>query len=368
MQENLGGKRLGLGLVKKQAPTHQQTATDRILKVGRKRGRGGQDDESEDDNDYRGSAINANESDDEEEVGRTGIASEPKSITTLLHSVDDAAMLATTNKRKKKGKKEREKEKNASMNDGIIDGSNNNNAADSLQSTGGNAQTANANTTSTTTVDNHQSTNDNEAATHQHTGDGTRKKPRTKTRSRQKNIRKDNRTVKPRHLIAGKYNYQGRPLTRETCVRMGIPFDETHVDNEGFAGDAGMQHRDTIASNDTGSNAMPIHAHSEDKVVDDQPIQEKQKYVKISTNKSNYDKTARYGDSRFRRHGDRAQSRWNSTEEWKDDYTADEKNNATSTEDFADATNDNPASTNIKSKKTATKNTKTKKSKYKNLG
>ena len=52
-----------------------------------------------------------------------------------------------------------------------------------------------------------------------------RKTKRRKIRSRQKNIRKDNRSdgEKPQHLVFGKRTYDGRPMTRETREKLGLP-------------------------------------------------------------------------------------------------------------------------------------------------
>ena len=50
-----------------------------------------------------------------------------------------------------------------------------------------------------------------------------KKQKRRKVRSKQKNIRKDNRKTKPDHLIVGQKKYQGRPLTAETRARLHLP-------------------------------------------------------------------------------------------------------------------------------------------------
>jgi len=51
------------------------------------------------------------------------------------------------------------------------------------------------------------------------------KRKRRKVRSRQKNIRKDNRSVddKPAHLIPGNNDYQGRPITQATREKLNLP-------------------------------------------------------------------------------------------------------------------------------------------------
>jgi hypothetical protein len=50
------------------------------------------------------------------------------------------------------------------------------------------------------------------------------RKTRTKTRSKQKNIRKDNRSndAKPAHLQIGSKDYNGRPITKETKSKLKI--------------------------------------------------------------------------------------------------------------------------------------------------
>lgn len=68
-----------------------------------------------------------------------------------------------------------------------------------------------------THTDSNESSNNN--------GDKKKKKNRVKTRSKQKNIRRDNRpdTAKPQHLQLGARDYNGRPLTKETKAILKIP-------------------------------------------------------------------------------------------------------------------------------------------------
>lgn len=56
-----------------------------------------------------------------------------------------------------------------------------------------------------------------------------KKRKRIKIRSRQKNIRKDNRkgSDKPNHLILGRPNFAGRPLTAETRKYLNLPTSKT---------------------------------------------------------------------------------------------------------------------------------------------
>jgi hypothetical protein len=54
---------------------------------------------------------------------------------------------------------------------------------------------------------------------------GEERPKRVKTRSKQKNIRRDKRGAefKPSHLQIGSKDYQGRPLTKETKAILGLP-------------------------------------------------------------------------------------------------------------------------------------------------
>lgn len=60
-------------------------------------------------------------------------------------------------------------------------------------------------------------------------GDASRKPLRKKVRSRQKNIRKDNRAMheRPAHLRPGDPGFTGRELTKETRERLGLPQEDT---------------------------------------------------------------------------------------------------------------------------------------------
>ena len=56
-----------------------------------------------------------------------------------------------------------------------------------------------------------------------------KKHKRRKIRSRQKNIRKDNRSneEKPKYLVPGKSIYRGRPMTKETREKLNLPAPKT---------------------------------------------------------------------------------------------------------------------------------------------
>ena len=63
----------------------------------------------------------------------------------------------------------------------------------------------------------------------------TTKRKRRKVRSRQKNIRKDHRTIesKPKHLVLGSgVDYAGRPMTTETRIKLGLE-EKLSVESDG---------------------------------------------------------------------------------------------------------------------------------------
>mmetsp|Transcript_1239 Transcript_1239/g.2839 ORF Transcript_1239/g.2839 Transcript_1239/m.2839 type:complete len:265 (+) Transcript_1239:110-904(+) len=67
---------------------------------------------------------------------------------------------------------------------------------------------------------------------------GRNKRKRKKTRSRQKNIRKDNRSIedRPTHLVRGSADYAGRPLTFETKKKLGIARTDQQQTAKAFGG------------------------------------------------------------------------------------------------------------------------------------
>ena len=64
-----------------------------------------------------------------------------------------------------------------------------------------------------------------------------KKRKRKKVRSRQKNICKDHRDVKPVHLrVVGQgMNYRGRPLTQETRAKLNLSSDASFVGCDVYA-------------------------------------------------------------------------------------------------------------------------------------
>jgi len=238
-------KRSGVGSTKTQ---HQNISEDwtkfgkrQILSIGNNKKRHNQqhDDIEEDDN------IDIdNESNSDEEEGRTSAVREKKKRKVVAnvsstHQIDvlktnsdgdiqgtsadsTVDIISTTNtkkKKKKKGKKERAKDKDTS----IEQPSHNENTTDAQQSISKEvvASGKDAKETTATTKDGSITNNNAPDNTATNTTTNTKRK-RKKVRSRQKNIRKDNREVKPSHLIVGNDDYKGRPMTKETCEKLGI--------------------------------------------------------------------------------------------------------------------------------------------------
>jgi len=210
-----------------------------ILSIGnKKRHHNQQVDIEEDDN------IDVGESSSDEEEGRTSAVREKKkrkvvakvssthqtdvsTITTtdgvegVDSTVNDIIPNTKKKKKKKKGKKERAKDNNnkdTSIEQQSLD---NENTTDAQQSVAKEvvASDEDADETSATknSISNTNDTSNTTTATNT-----TTKRKRKKVRSRQKNIRKDNREVKPSHLIIGNEDYKGRPMTKETCEKLGI--------------------------------------------------------------------------------------------------------------------------------------------------
>jgi hypothetical protein len=191
------GTRRGVGSSVPSNAVHRDL-TSKFLAVGRKRRRG--DEDNEDVHDANSDA----DEDDEEEAGRTAIA-EPSNTSRT-----DSNTSNTPEPKQKLGGKERKgflqptkedgsaKENSKTSNDAVVDGD---------------VQT-----------------------------ESVKKYKRRKIRSKQKNIRKDNREQKPAHLMVGGRNYQGRPITVETRTKLNLPApkarmpfstDESHEEDHG---------------------------------------------------------------------------------------------------------------------------------------
>lgn len=194
--------RLGLGAKETQLSNNFDSLESvetrkKILSIGKKK----QNDLSDDD-----SVEDINQSDDE--GGRTSIK---KKIQTP--SIDAATLYQSkkSKKKKKKGKKERLAERQKEE------------VSDQAQNEVGLHSKNEANDTPEQKADN----SEGELVPSSTNGGSKRKKP--KVRSRQKNIKKDNRpsNEKPDHLRVGSKHYAGRPMTKETRQFLALPESRT---------------------------------------------------------------------------------------------------------------------------------------------
>lgn len=204
-------------------------------KKKRRRNRQDWDEDSDLDDDNGVSNLDVNDDDasneDEEDEGRTSIARSTPKVKGSKHyvaaaaNVDHSSMIASSSaKKKKKGKKERQREATNAVEDNNL--STQNNSSDDVEMVHdesmqrisiveGQFQTVSNRAVSGTTVG---EVNKNE-----------KKKSKTvkrkKIRSKQKNIRKDTRRAidKPSHLILGRSDYAGRPITPETRSKLNMP-------------------------------------------------------------------------------------------------------------------------------------------------
>lgn len=224
------GKRRGVGSHAPSASESRGDLSKQILKVGRKRMR---DDEDDDEGSHSGGP-DPEASDDESVAGRTGISSKEKQ----RHQKEKPPALTTEAAQKKKlGKKERQRLKELAEA-----------KAQELESSKDQVQ---ENDQALPISSEKASASDDAAG---------KTKKRRKIRSRQKNIRKDNREVKPDHLIVGQKHYQGRPLTSETRSKLNLPppklrtaFTSHRASNESHSNDDGMGLAiDDLLTEDTG--------------------------------------------------------------------------------------------------------------------
>lgn len=173
---------VGSTSAKKQVKSTSEDTIGRVLKVGKRK----RSAEEHDDDD---SASHQSDDNEQEEEGRTAIAEKSKAPSDAAGAVE----ANQPKKKKKKGKKERQAEQ----------------AADNLQA----AQHHDAYPVQA-------ESQDTAAEEHQKT-----KRKRHKVRSRQKNIYKDKRLTqhKPGHLIPGRAEFHGRPMTAETRAKLNLP-------------------------------------------------------------------------------------------------------------------------------------------------
>ena len=227
------GNRRGVGsavpVTTTQTTPTQSDLTKKLLGVGRKRRRHGEDDDHEDDEDVEDTMVNDEEHD---EGGRTTIGA-PRNSTKS----------SDTNATKKKlGKKERKKLQAQSTEDTSL----------ALGSASENQKT-----TETT-----GRLGDEDVAPKEEE-ESRKKQKRRKIRSKQKNIRKDNREQeqKPNHLVVGRRNYNGRPLTAETRAKLHLPapkarpapafVEQSHDEDHGLV-EVGRLAIDDLLEDDTG--------------------------------------------------------------------------------------------------------------------
>jgi hypothetical protein len=190
-------KRLGVGATAS-ATTKKDAVADwtksgkkKILSIGKRRSAHSDD---EDAAAIDGTNKDANDSSSDEEEGRTSAVKEKKrKIHHVNNETSDTAAEVQKSKKKKKGKKERNAQ-------GAADESNTNSTADNEAEVKADKSEVN-------------------------NGDFEQKKhKRKKTRSKQKNIRKDSRSEseRPSYLNAGSSGYAGRPLTKATKEKLGL--------------------------------------------------------------------------------------------------------------------------------------------------
>lgn len=231
------GNRRGVGSKQSFASKGRDDLTNKLLKIGRKRRRGEDDEET-----------NENETmvdEDEDEAGRTAIATQTQRKISL--ELDTSIV---EKPKKKLGKKERKRLQHQDI------------ATDVSPSAVEDEEKARK-THEIQVVDE----NDQEAS-----GASQKKHKRRKVRSKQKNIRKDNREKKPDHLVVGRRNYQGRPLTAETREKLNIaapkartPFQLERSPSEDV-GDVGGLGIDSLLEEDIG---MQVKAQDGDRDVKD---------------------------------------------------------------------------------------------------
>ena len=254
---------------------HVGHSKKRILQVGsKKRSRkvGYGDEDEEDDGD---SSSGTADSDSEEDEGRTAIDSGgPKtnknksdlSKTNTVVASSSTEMIGKPQQKKNLGKKERQRL-----------------AKDQLEK---------ESSVPVETTTNSAASNDNTTKERQEGADtNTQKlKRRKKVRSRQKNIRKDNRDVKPEHLVPGSRNYKGLPLTPETRAKLNLPvmakspFASDRQWDQGNWDDGGANNEDIGYAGDITQgdslDAMPLAVDRPNVLDEGQPASKKGKTTK----------------------------------------------------------------------------------------
>jgi hypothetical protein len=241
-----GPKRLGLGadagareVKDSKAVSASNPLTKRLLQVGTKRKlsqKRDADDYDDDNDDEQADKDKDDDEDGDEEGGRTAIEERAPTAVPVSAAIlaKEAAESKAASKKKKKGKKERQKE-GADVAEGAPK-------------------------------------DESHEATEESPDNGAPKRKRTKIRSRQKNIYKDTRAEKPSHLIPGKHNYQGRPMTLETRKRLNLPLEK-----EPSAMESWSSNWNDDQSKDAAVDTMPLAV---DAVTEEQQPSEKKEKKK----------------------------------------------------------------------------------------
>lgn len=200
-KSSINKKRLGVGMKAKKddkdiSAVESIAAKEKILAIGKKR---------KYDEDSDNSGHGTDESSDDE-GGRTSVVKE-KIAQTNHYAEANVEMMMTKKKtkKKKKGKKERLAEKNDE------------------------SESPNPQSNSEENIQLAEDHFETEAALGDTSDAAYQKKKKRKTRSKQKNVRKDTRSSqdKPEHLRIGSKNYAGRALTPETRTRLCLPESRT---------------------------------------------------------------------------------------------------------------------------------------------
>jgi len=202
-EDSKGKGRVGVGA----GPNKNDNATTKYqlhnllarqaLNVGRKRSRENSTEISSKEYDVDGFSIHGSHDVDQMADGRTSLE------TNLGKNIDN--QVNNTNQKKKIGKKERERQSTGVSIERI--------EADAKR---GRERAGEIAITVTNKEDDSKRTGPTE---------NKGKRRRRKVRSRQKNIKKDFRSVdeKPAYLVPGNSNYQGRPMTQATRKKLGLP-------------------------------------------------------------------------------------------------------------------------------------------------
>ena len=221
-------KRLGVGANQKKIEEGKKnqemlsSATKKkIMSIGRRNKRKLDDDDDDDDENHYyedGDEMddekiekNYHESDDDDDEGRTSAVKAKVISKSQNNTIPHQGVVGK--KKKKKSKKERQRELEKLEN--------------KMKDENGNVKLQYEQEQGKQSKDNkHMTDGKIDDSNVENSGEKPKKK-RRKVRSKQKNVRKDNRPnfKKPDHLQIGSASYQGRPLTKETRAFMNLPLE-----------------------------------------------------------------------------------------------------------------------------------------------